>query len=242
MMIGTAGLELILVVDVKICQDRTKTCPCPRSRHRSSSWPRASPPPPCRTPHGYRPGNPCHVLRHFNGFVWRHCLSHVSFTSLTGCSTWEWRREICLCSLQSWPWTRAPHRSAPADTSDPSCWKFLWWNIFHLKILVRECWAVDGEASRAVPLGEVAPLHHEVLHHAVEGALLVALSWLSWKKYFLFSTRSINPRTSCLAASCAMFSQVLGTTLPNSPMRTRPALSPSMLMSKKTSWGHSVRW
>ena len=118
MMIGTAGLELILVVDVKICQDRTETCPCPRSRHRSSSWPRASPPPPCRTPHGYRPGNPCHVWRHFNGFVWRHCLSHVSFTSLTGCSTWEWRREICLCSLQSWPWTRAPHRSAPADTSD----------------------------------------------------------------------------------------------------------------------------
>ena len=69
MMIGTAGLELILVVDVKMCQDRTETCPCPRSRHRSSSWPRASPPPPCRTPHGYRPGNPCHVWRHFNGFV-----------------------------------------------------------------------------------------------------------------------------------------------------------------------------
>ena len=170
-----------------------RTCPCPRSRHRSSSWPRASPPPPCRTPRGYRPGNPwifgdISMGLHQGITV---CLMLVSPLGLGVARENEEERFVCVLS-------RVGHGHEPHTgvlqliRVITSYWKFLCWTIFHLKILVRECWAVDGEASRAVPLGEVAPLHHEVLHHAVEGALLVTLSRLKWKIFAVFHVVSTS--------------------------------------------------
>jgi hypothetical protein len=42
-----------------------------------------------------------------------------------------------------------------------------------VEVLVGELVAVDALGPRAVALHEVAPLDHEVLHHAVEGRALV---------------------------------------------------------------------
>lgn len=63
----------------------------------------------------------------------------------------------------------------------------------HLKVLIRKTLrAIDTRAPRPIPIQEIATLNHEILNHAVEYAVLVAL----------------RPASTVLGFACAKLAEV----------------------------------
>lgn len=71
--------------------------------------------------------------------------------------------------------------------------------MLELEVLIRKFGSIDGLASSAIEVGEIATLEHEVIDHPVEDGALVAKAFLSSACVVecMFSVSLLEVRSSC---------------------------------------------